>query len=462
MKSILTKMCSMIVVCLVFSSWASGYQLADGWGNETATLQITDTEGANAIDAAPVGQTIRLTLILENFGDSQPWPWGPGSEYLVSSTFTSDNSELNTTVIGSLTTTFAPAVARNYSYSGKAYLTLNFSDYRYTNTATAGAIAWKLEITDGSDVVITSGQTTIVGKKVTLKQKITPSGVTVAERLWVIPNDAIKNYQQSKESATVSTLDPSDLDNPTLSFYWYKGTSSASPSLSVRVGNYSRQVSADYEVLRPTLATVGFKGTYTMHNPPVNLQNGGGPTKNGLYLGGVRGDVASPGITWTASLTTSANVAGTLAVTQLINTYRYSINALNAVETTTSSGAYVADDPVPYQNEAVAVAAASTATYSSVKWQDTPGTPMVQRANGAPNILWTEAHDAFKAYLMFKPDGIDSIYVSIAVLQWGWGGTAQLGDPPTVSGGYPTQAGSTVNGSDTTELPVWNAFFTGL
>lgn len=125
-----------IVAALMIALFTVCQAASGGWGNETAILRISDIADSTEITVERVGAEIRLTLILENFGDD---------ETVVSSRFFDDNEELDATVLGALTTTFTPAVARTYAYHGSAHLTLAFTQFRDTNIAQGEADAVEID-----------------------------------------------------------------------------------------------------------------------------------------------------------------------------------------------------------------------------------------------------------------------------------------------------------------------------
>ena len=71
--------------------------------------------------------------------------------------------------------------------------------------------------------------------------------------------------------------------------------------------------------------------------------------------------------------------------------------------------------------------------------------------------------DSFNLYLMYCPDGDDSIWVSLSLIQWNWGGNAVNGvDGWTLTPGSANFPPANVTGSDCTTLPQWNNFFNNL
>jgi hypothetical protein len=67
--------------------------------------------------------------------------------------------------------------------------------------------------------------------------------------------------------------------------------------------------------------------------------------------------------------------------------------------------------------------------------------------------------DTFENYLMYRPSGMDSIWVTLSVFGWYWGGTASRGP-----GGWALNTGisPTVSptGSNSVALPAWDDYFT--
>jgi hypothetical protein len=107
------------------------------WGNEISTLRISDVANVEPIDAAPVGTQIRLTIVIENLDDQLL-----ATELVTAWSIWSDNNnELSVAAENNtLTTTFAPSLARNYTYFGIATLAeLPALRFRNTNVASNDA-----------------------------------------------------------------------------------------------------------------------------------------------------------------------------------------------------------------------------------------------------------------------------------------------------------------------------------
>ena len=69
--------------------------------------------------------------------------------------------------------------------------------------------------------------------------------------------------------------------------------------------------------------------------------------------------------------------------------------------------------------------------------------------------------DDFENYLMYRPSGTNSIWVTLSVIEWHWDGSATYAnnrwslDP----GSHPNKPGQGIKGSASTSLPEWDSYF---
>lgn len=334
----------------------------------------------------------------------------------------------------SVTMGTVPTATTHPSVPGDYVLTAKCGTSEKSITVTA----WKLEITDMSDNVITGPQKTVVGKKVSLKGRITPS-IAPTTRNWTISgttdNSAISNYQRSNTKATITPLD--EVSNPSVSFYWIAGGAGKHASHKVQVGSDTAEASVEYEVLRP-------EGTLKSVTTPLVPKVG---VRLNLWLSFGDGFDGEYGITWTGKIKTMADEAGKISLVQVgCSDWRKTRDTGEKIRRTSGTD-FLADDPVPYANEEVAVADNATAEIVN---SDTPGIGL-ERVDRKGAI-----DDQYRLYLTYKPDGSDSIWVTLARLDWHCKGSAVSTDGSNwteVDGGQ----SSSVNpaGSDNSELPTW-------
>ena len=312
---------------------------------------------------------------------------------------------------------------------------------------TAGCPLPILEIVDRKTGAVVSGttQTVIVGQKMELLVRTKPAE-SMSNIQWTVPGQRVKDYTQSTTTGAKTDLAAGDLQGVNLDFYWIEGGSQAiQAAADVRGSRLTASVT--HKILAPTAVTMtSVTGTVAISNP--------GFPGSGLELH--FGTLATPGISFTFKATAPAGGDGQIAGFQLVETVRSMTPNGAAVRTLTSGGAFVLDTNAPYA-AAVAVAAGAAATWSS---SDTPG-------NGLENSIERMAiSDHFHIYLMYQPTGTDSRWVTIARLDWNWGGTTTRQTPAGTGNVWnaPTGVANATNpsGAASIELPPWTANVTSL
>jgi hypothetical protein len=305
-----------------------------------------------------------------------------------------------------------------------------------------GATPVILEIVDRKtgNVVTNTTQAKIVGQKIELLVRAKPPEA-MSNIQWTVPGERVGNYSQSSSTATRTDLTAADLQGTNLDFYWIKGGSKAiTVAATVRGSSLTAQVMQN--VLAPTNVTmtsvtdhVKVGPTGWPGDPPMNLYYGKSP---------------NVGIQWTCTATAPAGGKGEIAGTQLNNSDRKRTSNAGVVESNDSGGAYMLDTTVPYSTS-VTIAAGASATWSS---NDSPSTPLTA------SLSRKSVNDLFRMYFMYKPDGADSIWVTLMRLDWHWAGqTTRVGAPGGAGNNWtaPAGVGSDRNpsGIATSELPTW-------
>lgn len=306
-----------------------------------------------------------------------------------------------------------------------------------------------LEIVDRKTGSVISGttQTKIVGQKVELRVRTRPAGQSMTNIQWTIPGQTVKSYTQSTSTATKTGLSVADLQAVDVDFYWIAGGNQV-VQVAATVQGTALTASVTFDVKAPTAVSM------TSATGAVAVSNPGFPD-SGLELH--YGTSTTPGISWTLRATAPAGGDGEIAGTQLINTNRTRTPNAGRAQTFSSGGAFVLDNTVPYA-PSVAIAGGASATWTS---DDSPGTPLTS------NLRDKAVSDSFRLYLMYRPAGADSIWVTIARLDWDWAGqTTRVGAPadPGNIWNAPTGVSNTRNpsGSASTELPLWTDNFTSI
>ena len=319
--------------------------------------------------------------------------------------------------------------------------------------------------------------TVIVGQQITLVAEV-DAPYTVANEQWVIPGSTVKSYTQAIAASTLTTLTNDDLTEVAVTFYWIApGNETVTCDFSVWGVRY--HVTANFDVLVPAST---FGASTTSNQPggepggPVGVGSNRNPDPSviptpSLHFGTY--GTGNFGITWNASVTASAGEGGSIEVVQLVDGTKWFTYRNQSVPPTVmgSFGNYVLDDSLPEGSKAtyveqlprnlttgkltapgaggvLPVAANQTASIASV---NIPGIDL--------NADWSAAGETARyiTYLMYKPSGANSIWVTLQTISWAWGGSATHGpkiwtlDP----GSYPGNPGIRKVGVGSATLPQW-------
>ncbi len=298
-----------------------------------------------------------------------------------------------------------------------------------------------LEIVDRRTGTVVSGttQTVIVGQKMKLHVRTRPTE-SMSDIQWIVPGERVKDYSPSEHTAKPIPLDAGDLQDANLDFNWIAGgTETVQVAATVRGSRLAAQVT--HHVLAPTAVSmtsqtgdVGVGATGIAGDPPMNL-----------YYG----THAKVGIRWVCKATAPAGGDGEIAATQLVNDIRKrTYNAGNSESRI--SGEFMLDSTVPY-DPAVPITAGASATWSS---NDNPSSPLTS------DFAKKSANPSYRTYFMYKPDGTDSIWVTLMKLEWHWAGeTTRVGAPADPGNNWTPVSGASSDrnpsGAASTELPPW-------
>jgi hypothetical protein len=286
-------------------------------------------------------------------------------------------------------------------------------------------------------VVSGTTQDKIVGQKVELLVRANPA-TPLTNIQWTVPGQKVRNYTQASSTASRTDLSAADLQGINLDFYWIAGGSQTIQVSATALGT-TLTANVTHNVLAPTAVTmtsvtgdVGVGPTGWPGDPPMNLFYGKSP---------------KVGIEWTCKATAPAGGDGEIAATQLNNSDRKRTSNAGLTESNDSGGTFMLDTTVPY-SASVAIAGGASATWIS---NDSPSTPLTS------NLKKKSLNDLFRLYFMYKPNGADSIWVTLARLDWHWAGATTRTGASGNNWTPPTGASNDKDPSGTasTELPTW-------
>ncbi len=318
-----------------------------------------------------------------------------------------------------------------------------------------------LEIVDRKTGVVVSGTTVtkIVGQKIELLVRANPA-TPLSNIQWTVPTRNVKSYTQALANGAVTDLSAGDLQAATLDFYWIDGGNKTVQVSATAAGN-PPPVSVTFNVLRPTV------DHFTTSTSGVHLCVGNylGGARPGTWMAAYDPTSAKFGCQWDAKVTAPVNGAGKIGFTQLINYDRKKTDNGGNPWKITSGGSFYLDSDLGIQYNGdmtggVAIAATSSAQMNGWRFADSPGNALEATDQNS------SANDSFHLYLMYRPDGADSIWVTLQRANWSWKGeTTRIGAPASAANNWNAISGGAMtndaNGADTTDLPVWDHHWEG-
>jgi len=111
---------------------------------------------------------------------------------------------------------------------------------------------------------------------------------------------------------------------------------------------------------------------------------------------------------WQAGVTPTSYAGGDIAVVQLVALFRTFDLADGKLRVCNTQGQYYLDGRFAYGGVIKSV-------NETLKGNDSPGMALVN-TNGGNDPIFVRADDLFETYLMYKPSGNDSIWVSLSML----------------------------------------------
>jgi hypothetical protein len=333
-----------------------------------------------------------------------------------------------------------------------------------TSASVTGAVV-KLDLQRNGTSITDMTTDVIVGQKMSLTSVLQPAGLTIASRQWTVPGGPIKDYTQAQAKAEVTQLAAADLQGANVDqYYWIDGGNGREVTCQVVIAGITFDAKTTFNVLRPAAKlTAEYMTEYTISDPVVNVGGGIIGVPISLHFG--THTPLRPGITWTGTVTTPVGGTGEIAMLQTINPLRRVQDNDGTFFRLTTNGVYVLDDEGTEEDGKGCVLKRSRIQIadSEVKTSqhdDTPVQPVTAEQR------WGLADDYFHLYLVYRPSGQDSIWVTLRRLVWHWHGSATKdgqGNWSMDEGAFPpTPPGTPPPSHDTTELPLWNSYFTRL
>jgi hypothetical protein len=257
------------------------------------------------------------------------------------------------------------------------------------------------------------------GQEAVLLAVTSPSPLPLASVVWTIPSPAVSAYPRSINSAAPVPLPSSPSANP-ISFYWI-GAVAAQP-VKVTAQVYGVNVSAQtvYTAQVPTIdsspAPISAYGSIYMLAP-------NGSEQAIVFQGPLSPTPVPGGISITRTVTAPAAAGGYLdSVQTVVGTQVYYVSTTPSPQPSVyfedangrawSGASPPALDSCTLWTTPVPVAAGATATYKAQDW------PYIDfNGSQAAEVALTVS---FEHYLLFRPSGKKSIWITLQEIDWGW------------------------------------------
>jgi len=270
----------------------------------------------------------------------------------------------------------------------------------------------KVEITDEDDDVITTTEDVSVGSKMHLKTKIEPSGLTADDYKWTVPEKLVEGYDKTdlgngRSKAEVDEMEKEDFENSTITFYWVDGADGRDVSVSCTIEGVPCTDTVQFNVKRPTTSN-------------SDIISDGDIEVTGLKLH--YGSLTIPGFGWDI-IVHGVGFPGEIKFTQVMAADVQRTKIDNSTESWKVPEWWLdVADPYAGKQESLTPGFGSQV----LSMVDAPAIPLPADYKKMDNKF-----EKFKTYLMFKPDGTDSIWVPLKIVLWAWDAIAESTDEGT-------------------------------
>jgi hypothetical protein len=315
----------------------------------------------------------------------------------------------------------------------------------------------KLEILRNGQVISNMNspiQNVVVGERIDLTTRLVSGSTTIdtatmSNRQWTIPGTRIANYVVTYTSSTapssgvLTELTSQNLTQSSIQFYWVDGADSRNIQYSARMGNKTYTGNARFNVKRPTVSVTSVTHTTTIYTTGQHQELLFGATS-------VFG-TQTPGISF--SRTNFQVPTGFSGDSFWVQTINFSFTrTLADGQTTQTSSATGLDNKFPY----------SSRDPNAPSTNDLPGVCLRVCGEDFPSIIRMQANINADMWLMFKPNGNNSIYVPLKKVSWNWSAVAIRGaDFLFVKPEMCCSNSENPSGADTTSFPQWTKVVTG-
>jgi hypothetical protein len=267
--------------------------------------------------------------------------------------------------------------------------------------------------------------TVVAGQKVEAKIDYDPV-LTLSNISWASPRGGnfVKDYITTNNAGTIVSHATSDYYAEQFEFY-YTSKNSLAPwigetTIFTDPNGHSHTVTreATYYLETPTVNSFTSEwGEFSKPTAPISVITYDSNGNGAMQLGGVDGPLGNirhvDGITWTANVTPTNYAGGEINFVQLVNAIFLRCKQDGTlISLNTPSGEYLLDTAFPYKE-------VSCSIEEELSSWDSPYTQLHS------DDEFVIRYDQFQLYLIYKPDGQDSIWVTLSLMSWNWGGNAE-------------------------------------
>jgi hypothetical protein len=292
--------------------------------------------------------------------------------------------------------------------------------------------------------------TQIVGRKVNLGVKAkAPQGFSIQSQQWSVSGQKVKSYNRSVHKGVYTDLAPVDMTSNPISFYWINGgQNSITVNAVLTNGQETIRCSKTVyvSVLRPIVINFDAK-------PP----NQRGQTTVDAFLE-CGDDGKGAGMKWESRVRAPVDGAGQIAHTQLCSPdSRWTTNTGDNLQTTTPGKAFWLDRAETESGEAAPELAGE---YEHIKsgeekyWGSVEDAPKISTGE----LIELSADSKFQLYLSYRPEGDDSIWVSLKTFEWKWCAHAKLNALRRWELVGPNKQATAKSSVETFQLPTWDGW----
>ncbi|MDB5329156.1 MAG: cbhB, partial [Phycisphaerales bacterium] len=264
---------------------------------------------------------------------------------------------------------------------------------------------------------------------------------------WTVPANTVKGYTTSLHTGRIIQFADADLHQTSMGVYWIDGSFDGTRSaLTIIWGGLTRR--GDFIVHKPRSAITT---AWTADVPRVQIG------KNGVGDQNVEtvhfGSNNSPGITIGGTVTTGTGGGGEIGFIQLSKLDSHFVQVsfsppFHLVFNKLSTDGSFADDGDPdgsgLYNPSKRVGDSAT---ENVSMEDSPKSGL-----SSPRVE-VNLFSQFYTTLMYRPSGVDSIWVPLKIVYWSW--NARVQNWPSGWKVILTGAGGSTMGTDWNEPPQW-------